>query len=37
MVLVGKCHIICQACTGGTVNLCSACTTGYKLSGTTCN
>lgn len=35
--LVAKlCHSFCTACTGPTATVCSACSVGYFLSGTTC-
>lgn len=37
MFLLGRCHVACSACLDGTVNNCTACASGYKLSGTVCN
>lgn len=37
MFLVKKCHVACLGCLDGTPGNCSACATGFKLSGTVCN
>lgn len=37
MFLLAKCHTACEICYDATVLNCSACATGYKLSGTVCN
>jgi hypothetical protein len=37
MFLIATCHPVCTVCLDATANNCTACATGYKLSGTVCN